>query len=88
MEMIDLYDVVIWDGEPFGKYRHQKEEAEIKKIDKARINYYNHHTGRKWGEHVNYHLAMDSGYLEVDDIADIIIKYAELKIDRLASFNW
>ena len=60
----------------------------MKDTDKARANYYAYHTGRKWGEHVNYHLAMDSGYLEIDDIVDIIIKYSELKLDRLASFNW
>ena len=60
----------------------------LKNTDKARANYYAYHTGRKWGEHVNYHLAMDSGYLEIEDLVDIIIKYSDLKPDRLASFNW
>lgn len=60
----------------------------MKDTDKARANYYAYHTGRKWGEHVNYHLAMDSGYLEIEDIVDLIIKYTEKKLDRLASFNW
>ena len=58
----------------------------MKDTDKARANYYAYHTGRKWGEHVNYHLAIDSGYLEIEDIADLIIKYTEVKLDRLASF--
>ncbi len=60
----------------------------MKDTDKARANYYAYHTGRKWGEHVNYHLAMDSGYLEIEDIVDLIIQYTEKKLDRLASFNW
>ena len=57
----------------------------MKDTDKARANYYAYHTGRKWGEHVNYHLSMDSGYLEIDDIVDIIIKYTEVKINKLES---
>ena len=65
-------------------------EESVKKLmkdtDKARANYYAYHTGRRWGEHVNYHLAMDSGYLEIEDIVDLIIKYTEVKLDRLASF--
>lgn len=57
----------------------------MKDTDKARANYYAYHTGRKWGDHVNYHLAMDSGYLEIEDIVDIIIKYTEVKLNRLES---
>lgn len=57
----------------------------MKDTDKARANYYAYHTGRKWGEHVNYHLSIDSGYLEIEDIVDIIIKYTEVKLDRLES---
>lgn len=57
----------------------------MKDTDKARANYYAYHTGRKWGEHVNYHLSIDSGYLEIDDIVDLIIKYTEVKINKLES---
>lgn len=52
-------------------------EAEIKKIDKARINYYNHHTGRKWGDVLNYHLTLDSGYIGVDDTVTLIEEFLE-----------
>lgn len=65
-------------------------QAEVKKMmrdtDKARANYYNYHTGRKWGEQVNYHLSIDSGYLEIEDIVDLIISYTEKKIRRMPSF--
>ena len=61
-------------------------EDSVKKImkdtDKARANYYAYHTGRKWGEPVNYHLSMDSGYIEIEDIVDLIIKYTEVKLFR------
>jgi len=65
-------------------------QAEVKKMmkdtDKARANYYNYHTGRKWGEQVNYHLSIDSGYLEIEDIVDLIISYTEKKIKRMPSY--
>ena len=49
----------------------------MKDTDKARANYYAYHTGRKWGEHVNYNLSIDSGYIEIEDIVDLIIKYTD-----------
>lgn len=58
----------------------------MKDTDKARANYYNYHTGRKWGDHVNYHLSIDSGYVEIEDIVDLIIKYTDVKLDRLESY--
>lgn len=64
-------------------------ENEVKKLmkdtDKARANYYAYHTGRKWGEHVNYHFAIDSGYVAIEDIVDLIIKYTEVKLSRVES---
>lgn len=61
-------------------------EESVKKLmkdtDKSRANYYAYHTGRKWGEHVNYNLSIDSGYMEMEDIADIIIQYTRKKLYR------
>ena len=54
----------------------------MKDTDKARANYYAYHTGQKWGEPVNYHLSIDSGYLEIEDIVDLIIKYTDVKLYR------
>lgn len=59
-------------------------EDQVKKVmreqDMARANYYSYHTGRKWGEHVNFNLCIDSGYLEIDDIVDLIIEYTNRQI--------
>ena len=59
-------------------------ENEVKKLmkdtDKARANYYAYHTGRKWGDHVNYNLSIDSVYIEIDDIVDLIIMYTDRKL--------
>lgn len=52
-------------------------ENEIKKIDKARTNYYLHHTGRKWGDVLNYHLTLDSGYIGLDDTIALIEEFLE-----------
>ena len=50
--------------------------------DKARANYYNYHTGRKWGDPVNYNLCIDTGYISEDDIVDLILFYVEREIER------
>ena len=54
----------------------------MKDTDKARANYYAYHTGRKWGDPVNYHFSLDSGYLEIEDIVDMIIEYTNRQIRR------
>lgn len=54
----------------------------MKETDKARANYYAYHTGRKWGEPINFNLCIDSGYLEIEDIVDLIISYAEKQVWR------
>ena len=61
-------------------------ENEVRKVmrdtDKARANYYAYHTGRRWGDYLNYNLCIDSGYLSIDDIVDLIIEYSEKMIER------
>ena len=54
----------------------------MKDTDKARANYYSYHTGRKWGEHQNYSLSIDSGFIEIEDIVDLIIKYNQVRLYR------
>ena len=70
--------------EEYGVPREEVKKL-MKDTDKARANYYAYHTGRKWGEPVNYHLSLDSGYLEIEDAVDIIIEYAKRKIYRKPS---
>ena len=54
----------------------------MRDTDKARANYYAYHTGRKWGEHVNYSLSIDSGYIEIEDIVDLILQYTKVRLFR------
>ena len=44
----------------------------INSIDKARANYYNYHTGYKWGDYKNYNLMINSSYITEDEAADKI----------------
>ncbi len=37
----------------------------IRKTDRSRANYYNYHTGRTWGDVMNYHLSIDVCRLSV-----------------------
>ena len=51
-----------------------RKEAEdlISKTDKSRVNYYNFYTGKKWGKHENYHLAVDSSLLGIEGTARLL----------------
>lgn len=45
--------------------------------DKARQNYYNYHTGQKWGEFKNYNLAINSSYISEEAVVDLIADYVQ-----------
>ena len=48
--------------------------------DRRRESYYNYYTGeKKWGIASNYDLSLDTSLLSNEEIADIIIKYAEMR---------
>ena len=49
----------------------------INSIDKARTNYYNYHTGYKWGDYKNYNLMINSSYITEDEAAELIKDYVE-----------
>lgn len=49
----------------------------IRKTDKARANYYNYHTDRKWGDLGNYHLCLDSSRLGIEGAAALIGDYVK-----------
>lgn len=70
-------------------YGDSPEQAKkiMRESNKGRANYYAYHTGRKWGEHVNFNLSIDSGYLEIDDIVDLIIAYTEKQIWRQSTME-
>lgn len=55
----------------------QKAKEIVATYDKARQNYYNYHTGLKWGEFKNYNLAINSSYISEEEAANLIVEYVE-----------
>ena len=66
------------------KYGVSEREADdkVSSYDKARANYYNYHTGRKWGDYRNYNLSIDSSYIDEDEAACLIADYVERRSYR------
>ena len=60
----------------------------MRETDKASAKFYAYHTGSKRGEHVNFNLSIDSGYLEIEDIVDLIIEYSDKQIWRESTLEW
>ena len=48
----------------------------IRRTDQARHAYYNHYTGKNWGDYRNYHLSLDSGVLGYDTCVRLICEAA------------
>ena len=66
----------------FRRFRRSASNAdEAKNIvamyDKARQNYYNYHTGQKWGDFKNYNLAINSSYITEEEAANLIVDYVQ-----------
>ena len=61
------------------KYGDSEENIKntINSIDKARSNYYNYHTGYKWGDYKNYNLCINSSYITEEEAAELIKNYVE-----------
>ena len=61
--------------------KYGDDPAKVKEIistyDKSRQNYYNYHTGQKWGEYTNYNLAINSSYISEEEAANLIVSYVE-----------
>ena len=47
------------------------------RCDRAREDFYNYFTGRKWGRSDNYHLSLDTSLLNDEAAVDVITKYIE-----------
>lgn len=54
---------------------HDKAEQNIIKFDKRRSNYYNFHTGRKWGDVNNYHMSIRTDFGGIEHTVETIIAY-------------
>ncbi len=53
-----------------------------RKRDNDREDYYNYFTGRHWGEASNYHLTLDSSSLPEERATDIIVAFANARLDN------
>jgi len=49
-----------------------KVEEAVLKMDKRRANYYNYHSGEKWGKATNYELSVNSGHIGIDNTVECI----------------
>jgi cytidylate kinase len=52
-------------------------EKYLKDMDKRRKTYYQHYTGRRWGESKNYHICLNTGVIGLEHCADIIVELAK-----------
>ena len=55
----------------------EKIEENIRKMDKRRYNYYNFHTGEKWGKAENYSMCINSSRIGIDNAIQCIKAYVE-----------
>ena len=49
------------------------------KTDKRRSNYYNFYTNQVWGDVTNYHIALDSGSIGIENSARLIVDFVKMK---------
>ncbi len=54
-----------------------KVEEIITKKDKRRANYYNYHSGEKWGKATNYHMSINSSFVGIDNTVDCLINFLD-----------
>lgn len=55
--------------------------AAIKRHDKSRRAYYNHHSGQKWGNSRNYDMCINSSKLGLDKTVDVIENYIRCRME-------
>ncbi len=54
-------------------------ESAMQKNDKRRANYYNYHTGGKWGKADQYHLVLNSSLLGIEGSAKLIAEAVRMR---------
>lgn len=59
----------------------KKAKEAIEKTDKKRAAYYNYYTGERWGDIKNYHLALNTDSVGIDNAVDILARFVEAKND-------
>ena len=56
-----------------------KVEKRIKDKDNGRSAYYRHYTNREWGDPANYHMCLNSGFIGIEQCADLIVQAVRSK---------
>ena len=54
-------------------------EAEIKRINRSRINHYQYYTNQKWGDPHNYDLMINTGNMTFAMACDIIVHLYQIR---------
>lgn len=62
---------------------HQQAKDMARRNDRNRENFYNYFTGRHWGRASNYHLSIDSSLFPAETVADMIVKFAQKRLETL-----
>lgn len=64
------------------KYQMSKKDAlkEIKAVDTQRRKYHDFYAKTGWGNADSYNLCLDSSYLSMDKMAEVVIAYAKVKV--------
>lgn len=56
--------------------------ALAERTNKLRANFYNFYTDKRWGHATSYDLCIDSSTMPLDKLADFIINYVHLRLDK------
>lgn len=56
-------------------------KARCRKINKIRSGYYNFYTDKRWGHSTSYHLTVDSSSMPMEQLADFVARFVELKLN-------
>jgi len=60
----------------------EKAKALAERTNKLRANFYNFYTDKRWGASQSYDLTVDSSLLPLEALADLILAYIKLRLDK------
>ena len=60
----------------------EKAKTLAERTNKLRANFYNFYTDKRWGASQSYDLTVDSSMLPLEQLADLIIAYIKLRLDK------
>ena len=60
----------------------EKAESMVLRTDRQRASYHNFYADKKWGKLENYHLVLNSGFVGIENAAELIGRFAEMRANR------